>query len=295
MELREIATFLLVAQHKSFSKAARQSGYTQAAVTIQIKQLEKELGVHLFDRIGKQTTLTHQGAVFYEYASAVMRDLEHARDAVTGPGELTGRLCLGTIESICSSLLPDILTTYHRLHPQVNLSIVTDSPETLLEKMNSNAIDLVYFMDKQIYDPKWIKVLEEPEDIVFIAPSSHPFAAAPGPYTIDRLLTQPFLLTEKNASYRYLLDQYLASEGREIRPCLEIENTEFIIRLLKSGMGLSFLPRFTVQDCLDRRELTILPTADFSIRAWRQVVYHKDKWVAREMQEFIRLLTTTAR
>ena len=70
MEFREIVTFLQAAKLQSFSKAARQLGYSQAAVTIQIKQLEQELGVHLFDRIGKQTTLTHQGQVFYEYAGS---------------------------------------------------------------------------------------------------------------------------------------------------------------------------------------------------------------------------------
>ena len=63
MEFREISTFLQVAQHQSFSKAAKQLGYSQAAVTIQIKQLEGELGVHLFDRIGKQISLTHQGTI----------------------------------------------------------------------------------------------------------------------------------------------------------------------------------------------------------------------------------------
>ncbi len=82
MELREIMTFLQVAQQKSFSKAARQLGYSQAAVTIQIKQLEKELNVRLFDRIGKQTTLTHQGNVFYHHAVSIIQDLENARDAV---------------------------------------------------------------------------------------------------------------------------------------------------------------------------------------------------------------------
>ena len=65
MEFREISTFLQVAKFKSFSRAAEQLGYTQAAVTIQIKNLENELGVHLFDRIGKQTLLTHQGRIFY--------------------------------------------------------------------------------------------------------------------------------------------------------------------------------------------------------------------------------------
>lgn len=89
MELREIAAFLQVAQLKSFSKAARALGYSQAAVTIQIKQLEQELGIHLFDRIGKQTILTHQGMVFYDHAAAVMREISCARAAVTESQELS--------------------------------------------------------------------------------------------------------------------------------------------------------------------------------------------------------------
>ena len=144
MELREIAAFIQVAQLKSFSKAAKQLGYSQAAVTIQIKQLEQELNVHLFDRIGKQTTLTHQGALFYEHAVSVMKELEHARDAVTHVSELTGSLCLGTIESICATIFPELLREYHRLYPKVNVRLITDSPETLLEMMNSNAIDIVF-------------------------------------------------------------------------------------------------------------------------------------------------------
>ena len=83
MEFRELSTFLQVAKLQSFSKAAKVLGYSQAAVTIQIKQLEQELGVHLFDRIGKQTSLTHQGSVFYEYAASIMRDIAQAKDAIT--------------------------------------------------------------------------------------------------------------------------------------------------------------------------------------------------------------------
>ena len=95
-----------------------------------------------------------------------MKELEHARDAVTHVSELTGSLCLGTIESICATIFPELLREYHRLYPKVNIRLITDSPETLLEMMNSNAIDIVYFLDKRMYDSKWIKVLEEPEDIL---------------------------------------------------------------------------------------------------------------------------------
>ena len=292
MELRELTTFLQVAQLKSFSKAAKQLGYSQAAVTIQIKQLEQELNVHLFDRIGKQTTLTHQGSVFYEYAAAVIRDLARAKDAVADPSELTGRLCLGTIESICASILPPILTEYHRLHPKVSVSILTDSPETLLDMMNSNVIDIVYFLDKRMYDPKWVKVLEEPEDIVFVTSAAHPLAGhsdAKAPLTLAQVIEEPFILTEKNASYRFILDQYLASKNKEIHPFLEIGNTEFIINFLRRGLGVSFLPQFTVKQDMDLGYLAALSVKDFHLKTWRQVVYHKDKWVTREMAEFFRL------
>lgn len=288
MELREIATFLQVAQLKSFSKAARQLGYSQAAVTIQIKQLEKELNVHLFDRIGKQTTLTHQGAVFYEHAAAILRDLEHARDAVMESSELTGTLCLGTIESICASIFPPLLKEYHKLYPKVNVSIITDSPETLLEMMNSNAIDIVYFLDKRMYDDKWIKVLEEPEDIVFVASAGHPFAGRKG-LNLTEVIEQPFILTEKNASYRFILEQYLAAQNMAIRPFLEIGNTEFIINLLRANMGVSFLPQFTIYTDIREGRLKSLDVSDFYMRTWRQIVYHKDKWVTREMNAFIEL------
>lgn len=288
MELREIAAFLQVAQLKSFSKAARHLGYSQAAVTIQIKQLEKELDVRLFDRIGKQTALTHQGTVFYQHAASIMRELENARDAVREPTKLRGRLSIGTIESICASILPGLLQEYHRLYPGVSVSIITDSPWTLLDMMNNNAIDLVYFLDKRMYDPKWIKVLEQPEDIVFVASAGHPFAGREL-FDLKEVIAQPFILTEKDASYRFILDQYLASQELEIRPFLEIGNTEFIIKLLRAHLGLSFLPEFTIHSDINSGILTPIKVKDFYMRTWRQIVYHKDKWLTREMSSFIEL------
>lgn len=288
MELREISTFLQVAQLKSFSRAAETLGYSQAAVTIQIKQLEQELGIHLFDRIGKQTVLTHQGMVFYSHASAIMRELSQAKAAVTEADELTGALTIGTIESICASIFPDLLDRFHKEHPKVTLSIVLDSPEVLLDRMNKNAIDLVYLLDQKIYDRRWVRVLEEPEDIVFVSSSSHPAAAKEGLLLKD-IVREPFLLTEKDASYRFVLDRYLAACDLNIDPFLEIGNTEFIIRLLKNNSGLSFLPEFSVRNEVSAGTLAILPVHDFHMRIWRQILYHKDKWVTREMDAFISL------
>lgn len=288
MELREIQTFLQAAQLKSFSKAAQALGYSQAAVTIQIKNLEQELGTHLFDRIGKRTTLTGQGMIFYEYAASIMKELACAKASVTESADLTGTLTIGTIESICASVFPELIRKFHELHPHVKISLVLDSPEILLDRMNKNIIDLVYLLDQRYFDPRWEKVLEEPEDIVFTASSSHPLVQKDS-LTLSDIVHEPFLLTEKDASYRLMLDRYLASEGLQINPFLEIGNTEFIINLLHANAGLSFLPKFSVQDGVNAGRLCILPVQNFHMRIWRQILYHKDKWITREMSAFIDL------
>lgn len=289
MEFREISTFLQVAQYQSFSKAARHLGYSQAAVTIQIKQLEQELGVHLFDRIGKQISLTHQGQVFYQYAVSIRNDLEQAKNAVADPSTLSGKLCLGTIESICASIFPDLLAEYHRLHPEVTISIVTDSPGVLLDRMNENTIDIVYLLDRRIYNNRWCKTLEEPEENIFVASPDHELALAKRELELDEVLRFPFFLTEKDASYRHMLEQYLASINRSVKPFLEIGSTEFIIHMLLKNTGISFLPKFTVQRELQQKQLTALNVRGFQMQTWRQIFYHKNKWVTREMQEFLRL------
>ena len=288
MELREINTFLHVAKLRSFSKAAVQLGYTQAAVTIQIHNLEHELGVHLFDRIGKQTTLTHQGSVFYEYATSVMRELAQARDTLANPQELTGHLCIGTIESVCAGILPKLLRTYHKLHPKVTVRIIIDSPGAILEKMNNNLVDIAYFLDRQVYDTKWEKVLEQPEKVCFVASSRHPLASRQE-LELDEIIGLPFISTERDASYRYLLEQYLAARGKEIRPFLEIGNTEFIINQPRHNLGISLLPEFTIQKDLEQGILTALQVKDFQLKVWRQILYHRDKWVSREMSSFLEL------
>lgn len=288
MEIREIKTFLYVAKLKSFSRAAEQLGYTQAAVTIQVKHLEKELGVHLFDRIGKQITLTHQGAVFYEYASQIINDITHAKEAVSDSRELTGKLCIGTIESICSSIFPALLREYHRLFPKVSINIITDSPEVLLNMVNRNVIDIVYFLDRPMHSNKWVKVLEEPEEVIFVASPENPLAAKKN-LTLDDVISQPFIATEKDASYRYLLEQHLASVGKKLQPFLETGSTEFIVKQLLHNLGVSFLPAFIVQRGLDLGRLVQLDVSDYHLQVWRQILYHKDKWMTRETASFLDL------
>lgn len=195
-----------------FQKAARHLGYSQAAITIQIKQLEQELDVHLFDRIGKQISLTRDGELFFEHANAIMQELTQARETLSRDRKLHGTLRIGTIESICTVLLPQVMKQYHILYPEVNVRITIDSPEILLNSLTNGTLDLVYILDQQIHDERFIKVLETPEEAVFTASSSNPFTGRQQ-IPLDEILSQPFILTERNASYRLMLDLLPGCQG----------------------------------------------------------------------------------
>ena len=294
MEFREISTFLQVAQHQSFSKAAKQLGYSQAAVTIQIKQLENELGVHLFDRIGKQISLTHQGQVFLSVRqSAIQKDLAQARRrGLRLLPTLNGKLCLGTIESICASIFPELLSEYHRLYPEVTISIVDGlSRMCLLERMNENAIDIVYLLDRRIYDSRWCKTLEDAGGKYLRGFSRiTSWHRANRELELEEVLQFSVSAHRKGCqlpSYARTVSGYLqtALSGRFWRSA--VPNSLFTCCL--KNTGISFLPEFTIRREVEQKRLTALKVRGFQMQTWRQIFYHKDKWVTREMQEFLRL------
>ena len=290
MELREIYTFLHISKLGSFSKAAESLGYSQAAVTIQIQHLEKELGTRLFDRVGKKVSLTSSGELFFRHAKNIANEISSIREELDEKSEPCAELVIGTIESLSACIFPELLAQYHQRYPKVSIKVLLDSPSVLMEQMNKNTLDLVYLMDQKISDYNWTKVFEEPEDVFFVTAATNPITELPN-LTLAQLINEPFILTELNASYRALLDAYLASKEMHIRPFIHVGNTEFIVNMLKKGGAVSFLPRYMVQQALDQGELKIVTPVDFPpIQVWKQLFYHKDKWITKEMQTFISLV-----
>ena len=174
MEIRLAASFLRVAELGSFSRAAEHLGYSQAAVTVQMKQLERELGTQLFERIGRRIRLTEDGARFIPYAQELLKAARNARTFVQGARTPSGRLRIGTAESLSISVLPPVLLQFHRLCPLVETSLHTGLISELFDMVRQNHVDLLYFLDKKTDFPDWIKVFERPEPIVFAASASPP-------------------------------------------------------------------------------------------------------------------------
>lgn len=289
MELRNINTFLKVAGTQNFSKAAEQLGYSQSAVTVQIRQLEDELQTQLFERIGKRVYLTEKGQEFVAYANDIMRVTDNARSFARQNNVLEGTLRIGGVESICTALLPDLLLKFYEICPNVQVTIKSGATDELMEMAKSNEIDFVYTLDKKILGKEWTRAVITEEEIVFVTladkinHSSHKIS-------IQQLIEKPFILTERGAAYQYELERLLSEKDLEINPILEIGNTETIINLLKKGMGISFLPKFTVQKELDKNVLSEIKTNLSGVKMYGQLFYHKNKWITKQMRKFIELV-----
>lgn len=309
MELRQLQTFVQAAKLQSFSRAASQLGYSQSAVTVQIRMLEKELGTRLFDRMGKQVELTAQGRKFLEHANTILYEVDRTRLSMHEDEELKNPLHIGTIESLCTAKFPSIVSRFRERYPQVKFQITVGTPEELIRMMEHDLLDMIYILDAPRWSENWVKAMELAEPIVFVASPSFWSEGSPGTgkagetvpcdglegwteaytghKTLDEILQEPFFLTEKNANYRQALDQYLASCHRSLSPVLEISDTAFIIQMLEQSRGLSFLPLFAVQKQIREGTLAVVKVDNVEISMYRQIFYHKNKFKTREMEQFI--------
>lgn len=289
MEIRNLITFVRIAEVRNFSKTAEQLGYSQSAVTMQIKQLEAELQVQLFERIGKKAKLTQAGQRLLPYALDILSAAGKAESIAREPEQISGKLRIGTCESYVISVLPPVFMEMGERCPGVELSTHTAPVPDLIDMPRQNDIDILYFLDEKLYFPEWIKVMEQPENIYFVSSSSSPLARMKK-IPISRLVEEPLYLTEKGISYRYAMEQALAAAGYELHPRLEVGNTDVITRFLLKNKGISFLPEYVVKDDVAEGRLAILDTECPRIVMWSQLAYHRNKYVTPQMKLFLEFM-----
>ena len=289
MELRNVATFLRVAECESFTKAAEQLGYVQSTVTIQIQQLEAEIGVPLFDRIGKHVSLTSSGQEFMGYATQMMQIAECSLLLGKPPKEMGGVLRLGILESLFNWVLCDQIPQYHRDFPKIILETRMTSGDDLLQMLKHNELDMIFFLGKKTTERDFIRACAHLINIVFVTYPEHPLAGR-GPVSLADVVRQPMILAEGKAVHGRALEEEAAQKNLYIAPFLEIDNSVSIVSLLKQKLGISFLPEYVVRSSVQKGELVILPAEDCSVQLWSQVFYHKSKWVTPPMDSLIQLI-----
>jgi DNA-binding transcriptional LysR family regulator len=288
MENRNVATFIKIAELNNFTKAAHSLGYSQAAVTSQIKQLEAELGAPLFDRIGKRISLTSAGRTFLPYAKRLLQAEQEAIASVREHDELSGTVTIATSSSLAMGTLPANAMEFNSMNPKVRIVIkVSDYVEDLLAKLDHGEADLVFFMAKDELYPGYRIAAEFPEPIVFV---THPDSPLVGRHKIpiEEVLNEPFIISDSEVGYSYYFDQVIRKRGIDFQPVLEIGSVAAIIDILRRGIGVSFIPLFVVQEALERGELAELNVDFPDIELRSKMIYRSDKWVDPQMDAFLK-------
>lgn len=289
MEIRNLITFLKVVELENFTRAAEKLGYVQSTVTMQIQQLEKKMGVPLFERIGKSVILTAAGRDLVEYARQIIQLTEQAVSIGKKSTDIRGVLRIGIIESLFTWQLSDLIPLYRKEFPCVSISINISSGRDLMIALGKNELDIIFILDQNISVQNMVRVLAKPENLVFVTYPEHPLCASTN-LSLREIVASSLVLPERHGIYMRALENITLQKSLELRPIIETNNTSSIVKLLKNKLGISFLPEYVIQESVQAGELTILHTDDCEIAFWSQLFYHKNKWVSPAMQGFIELL-----
>ncbi len=285
MELRNLITFIHVAELGNFTKAAEQLGYSQSTISFQIKQLEQELGCLLFERINHTITLTESGHELVSYAHGIRTLMDEFKESLMKE-ELSGSIHIVTPDSICDDMINSHYIDFHKKYPSISIRFTTGDSGVMLNMLDHNEADFIITLDNRIYNKDYIIAKEQPLSMHFVASTSSKFAGKKN-LSIKDIINEPFILTENGQGYRRVFDKELAKKSLEIDPVLEIGRTDIITSLVAKGDMISFLPDFVTKDLIDSGELCYLDVKDMNVEIWKQLIYHKNKWMSKSLKTFI--------
>ncbi len=286
MEIRNLITFVQVAEFNSFTKAAKALDYAQSTVSFQIKQLENELDCLLFERINHTLILTERGRELLEYAQRIRKLTDEFRQSMSESRSLSGHVHIVAPDSVCEAMLTDNYADFYRRYPNITLKFSTADTEDMFRMLDHNSADIILTLDGHVYQKDYVIAKEVRMSTHFVAGSRSPLAQKEV-HSIRDILSYPFILTEKGMGYRRVLDEKLAKMSLDIHPVLEISRTDLITKLLEEGTAVSFLPDFVTRKKVEEGKLCYLNIEDVSIEIWQQLIYHRNKWMSRTFNAFI--------
>ena len=289
MDIKNLNTFVQVAELLSFTQAAEKLGYSQSTVSFQIRQLETELGVSLFDRINHTIALTDKGREILQYAHNIIKLTEDMGKAASGEQQIGGLVRIAIAESLCNWLLSERFSALHTAYPGITMKIIAGDTEEMFRLLGRNEADIVFTLDNHIYNRDYVLVDESRIGVHFVT-------AANSPLCLRRLKAaeiagEPFLLTERGMSYRRLMEEQMAKQNLEVKPILESGSTDLLCKLAEQGMGIAYLPDYVTEKGVKEGRLRYLDVEDIQVDIWKQLFYHRDKWVSPQMKIVMEYLT----
>lgn len=286
MDIKNLITFVHVAELNSFTRAAEKLGFSQSTVSFQIKQLETELKMPLFDRINHTVVLTDKGREVLDYAQKISKLTMELKENIREEKCIQGHVRLAMADSLCTSLLKDRFDMFRNRYPGITLKIIAAGTEEMFRLIDHNEADAILTLDNHIYNAEYVIVREEKVSTHFVAGAECPLLKKEQ-ISVYELMEQPFILTEKGMSYRRLMDEKLAEISLEVQPVLEIGSADLICSLVEQGVGISFLPDYVTDEAIRAGRLFYLQVKDFKIEIWKQLLYHRGKWVSSQMESVL--------
>lgn len=286
MDLRALKIFIEVAEQRSFTKAGAHLGYSQPTISFQIKQLEEELGVPLFDRIGHTVNLTDAGRDALHYAQRICNLTEEMTLDARHLRHPQGVVRIGMPDSLCVPLVVRDFGDFRRRYPGIQIRIFNAGTDELFRMLDHNEVDLICSMDSHVYDTAYVIANEEAVGVHFVASPENPLSRRKN-IPVEALMQEPFLLTERGMSYRRLMDEQLAHRSLEVQPVLETARADVICGLVEENMGIGFLPDYVTEDAVRGGRLCRLEVAGFQTEVWKQILYRREKWLSPPMHAMI--------
>lgn len=286
MDVRLLKAFVTVASLHNFTKAAEQLGYAQSTITSQIQLLEKELGVRLFDRLGKKVSLTPEGEHFLTDARQLLFSWEKAKGSLSHSTSPHGILTIGVNESVCSVKLPKLLEEYRRQFPEVEFHIKIGSTDELELWLNENQIDVAVLLDKLWNVPELtVKICEE-EILGFFVSPNHPLIDVKHILPHD-VSDQPMLLVSHSSCWKNIFQAVMEEANESYRIMLETASISDLKQFAILGFGVAVLPLYAVRQELESGKLSILDWKGKKLELYVQVVHHRDKWLSPSLEAFL--------
>ena len=298
MELRQLETFRAVARELSFSRAAVGLGYVQSSVSSQVAALERELGVPLFDRLGRRIALTEAGRVMLGYSERLLELAREAGEAVAdagvGSGEITGSLSVSAPETLLTYRLPELLTVFHERYPKVRVVLKPTAVGRLVgstrRALEEGRVDVAFVLDVSSVGAQGLSAeLLMEEDVSVVAPPAHALASSVIVDPSD-LMGETVLLPEapqSGCAYRGRFERQLSEGGVVPRETLEFQSIEAIKRCVSAGMGVTVLPTVAVEAELAAGTLSELVWHE-PILVGTLVAWNEARWASPALRAFLK-------
>lgn len=273
--LHQLKVFETVARLTSITRAAEELSLTQPTVSMQIKQLTQNIGVPLFEQIGKKLYLTQAGQELVITCREIFNELARFEMKIGDfQGMKQGKLRLATITTT-KYFMPRAIAPFCQLYPGVDVALEITNHERVLERLNENLDDL-YIISKipNRLDVALHPFLENP--LVVIAPKNHPLTQEKN-IPITKLHNEQFIMRERGSGTRAAVEQLFAKHGVSVKVRLELGGNEAIKQAIGVGLGISVLSQHTFTPEAAMSGLTILDVQHFPIERHWYVVYPADK------------------